>query len=51
MISGFSVVVVGYGVSILRYGETMDIVSILGTICVLVGVSFIILTDDDKKLA
>jgi hypothetical protein len=47
-VTAFFVVVVGYGISIFRYGETVDIISVLGTVLVLVGVSFVILTKDSK---
>lgn len=47
-VTAFFVVVVGYGISILRYGETVDIISVLGTVLVLVGVSFVVLTKDSK---
>ena len=49
MVTGFTVVVVGYGVSILRYGESVDMVSLVGTVMVLFGVGSIILAKDTVK--
>ena len=49
MVTGFTVVVIGYGVSILRYGESVDIVSLVGTVMVLFGVGSIILAKDTVK--
>lgn len=43
-VASFFVVVVGYGIGVLRYGEIIDAVSLIGTILVLGGVSMVILT-------
>lgn len=43
-ITAFFNVVVGYGIGVLRYGETIDAISLFGTVLVLCGVAMVILT-------
>lgn len=43
-VTSFFVVVVGYGIGVLRYDEIIDAVSLIGTVLVLGGVSMVILT-------
>lgn len=43
-ITAFFNVVVGYSIGVLRYGETIDYVSLIGTALVLGGVAMVILT-------
>lgn len=45
-ITGFLVVVVGYGISLVRYNEPLDVISLIGTALVFVGVAIVVLMKD-----
>lgn len=45
-ITGFIVVVFGYGISLVRYNEPLDVISLIGTALVFVGVAIVVLMKD-----
>ena len=44
-IMAFNTVIVAYGISVFKYGETIDAISVFGTVLVLGGVGMVILNE------